>query len=196
MILISSHIDRVITDYKLSFKQGMHTGLLDNTMGMLLTYLTLYSDENLLRLENEGKLRIFHGRSEEWGELRNAPRLTKKDIALVVDVVIPEKADLKYDFILDNIGGYSKKRVSEIKELLEWEGFKVKTKLYDGNPDDEDESWQWRKKGIRGMGFMIPIQGANDGTGWHSIHQNNHVSSNKMLICQQGLKRLICALME
>lgn len=196
MILISSHLDRVISDYSLSFKNGVHTGLLDNSMGVLLTYLTLYDDKNLLSFEREGKIKIWHGQGEEWSRMDGAPKLTKKDIALVVDVVIPEKEWQGCDFILDNIGGFSKAKIRDLRESLEWEGFKVKTKFYDGNPDDEDESWNWRKKGIPGMGFMIPIQGAGDGTGWHSVNQNNSVSSEKMLRARQGLKRLLCYLME
>jgi hypothetical protein len=191
MILLSAHLDRVIQDFDLSFGKGVHKGLLDNQIGVLLTYLTIYDDHNLLKFEQEGKIKIWHGKGEEWGRMDGYPKLTQKDIALVVDVVIPNGRE-RYDFILDNIGGFSRKEVSALKEHFAWEGFKVKTKMYDGNPDDQDESWSWRKRGIKGMGFMVPIQGM----GWHRRQQDNTVSSDVILKCRQGLKRLIAYLLD
>jgi hypothetical protein len=188
MILVSSHLDRVVQDYNLGYAQGQHSGLLDNFAGVLLTYLVLYDDHNLRRFEAEGKLQIWHGKGEEWGRLDGAPRLIKKDTVIVVDVCCGSQYK-KYDFGVENISGFKKKDVTAIKDHLEWEGMKPRVRAYDGNPDDEDEAWEWRKRGIKVVSFIIPIQAK--WTGWHRVQQDNTVDAEVMTTCRQGLKRLI-----
>lgn len=188
MILLSAHIDKVINDYDLSYSGGVHKGLLDNEMGVILTYLTLYDDQNLLDFEKAGRLKVWHGKGEEWGLLKNAPKLTKKDLVIVVDVACGNQYKNK-DFSLENIYGVSDKEIKGLKEDLEWQGMKVKIKKFDGNPNDEDEAWEWKKLGIPVISFIIPIQGKD--CGWHRIQMDNIVSSEKIKICRQGLKRTI-----
>jgi hypothetical protein len=187
MILLSAHLDRVIQDFDLKFERGVHTGLLDNFMGVLLTYLTLYDDQNLMRLEREGCLKVWHNKGEEWGRLDNAPRVTKKDIVIVVDGWVMDTN--QYDFALDNIWGFSPKEIRSIKGELEWEGFRPMVKRFTGNPDEEDESWSWHKQAGKVLVFSYPIQAKNDG--WHRIQQDNTTTAATMFRCQQGLKRLI-----
>lgn len=186
MILLSAHLDRVIQDYNVQFKRGVHTGLLDNFAGLLLTYLMLYDDANVRALEKEGKLAIWHNQGEEWSRLTNPPRVTKKDVVIVVDVWVMKG---RYDFSLDNIWGFSPKEVREMKEWLEWEGFKPLIKRYTGNPDEWDESFEWHKAAGRVLTFSIPIQAKNGG--WHRVQMDNTTTAETMLKCRQGLKRLI-----
>ena len=185
MILISSHIDRVIQEYDLSFSNGIHKGLLDNIAGILLTYLVLYDDQNLIDLEKEGKLKIWHGKGEEWGILKNPPKLTKKDLVIVVDIADEDNCEGK-DFTLENISGLSDTSIKELKDNIEWQGMSCKTKKYNANPEDADESWQWIELGIPVISFGIPIKGD-----FHSIKMDNTVTVGKMKICRQGLKRVI-----
>jgi hypothetical protein len=188
VILISSHIDRTIQDYKLSYSKGVHTGLLDNFIGVLVSYLALYDDKCLARMEKEGKIQFFHSDCEEWGRTDNFPVLTKSDKIVVVDVASGEQFK-GLDFSLENISGFTPAKVKELRESLVWEGFKLRTKTYNGNPDDEDEAWAWKKKGIPVISFIIPIQGD-----WHSIKQDNTITYEVVKTATQGLKRLLAYL--
>lgn len=190
MILLSAHLDRVIQNYDLAFKGGVHTGLLDNFAGVLLTYLALYDDDNLRVLEAQGQIGIWHGKGEEWGLLENAPKLGKRDIALVVDVCSgPEYAG--QDFALENFSGFTKVEVRDMKEAMENQGFNVLCggHRWQADPAKEDETWQWRERGVKTLCFTIPIDASDDG--WHRIQQDNTVDYDTMAICRQGLKRLI-----
>jgi len=190
MILISSHLDRVIQDFDLSYSHGAHTGLLDNFIGILISYLALYDDPNLQKLEAQGTIKLWHSKGEEWGMLYDHPKLTKKDLVIVVDVACNPKDYKDIDFSLENISFLSKKRITDLKAFLEWEGFKVKTKIYTGAEDEDDEAWSWRKLGIPCFSFIIPIQSPN--SGWHRIQQDSTVSAQTVQVCKQALKRLIC----
>lgn len=195
MILVSSHLDRVIQDYSISFAKGTHTGLLDNFVGVLLTYLTLYDDQNLQRYEKEGSLAIFHGTGEEWGRLDRAPVLGKRDLAIVVDCAdLPLYRQRKLDFAIENLSGFPTKETTTLKDHLEWEGFKTHVSRYNGKPLMEDESWSWRKRGVKTLSFTIPIRAPF--TGWHRIQQDNTVALDKMLTCRQGLKRVLAYFMD
>lgn len=193
MILISSHLDRVIQDFDLQYKRGKHKGLLDNAIGVLLTYLTLYDDANLIRLEKQGRIGIWHGKSEEWGELRGAPKLTERDFVVVVDVAAGKQYQ-GVDFGLENIAGVKPALMKDLKEALQWEGFAVRVKRYNGDPVDADEAWQWRDRKVPVISFIVPIQARNDG--WHRVQQDNTVSAATMLKCRQGLKRLLAVLLN
>lgn len=188
MILISSHLDRVKPDFKLRFIRGQHVGLLDNFVGVLLTYLVLYNDQNIQKLEQEEKVKVWHNQSEEWGKLDTTlPSLTKKDFALVVDVA-SSKAYNAFDVILEN-ATITMSDLEAIKENLEWHGLKVLARLWNGNEDDEDESWYFRKLGIPTLSFTIPIKARNDG--WHRWQEDNYVSSEQINKSIFALKRLI-----
>lgn len=187
MILLSSHLDRVIQNYDVQYRNGIHRGLLDNFAGVLLTYLTIYDDPQLAALEKEGSLRIWHNQGEEWGRLTKPPKVKKTDLVICVDVWCPPR---KCDFSLDNMRGFSKQETKDIREWMEWEGFNPLMKRYTGNPDEHDESFEWRGKVNKALVFSIPIKCKNDG--WHRIQQDNTVSYETMAKCRQGLKRLIC----
>ena len=191
MILLSSHLDRVIQDYKLSYEKGTHIGLLDNFIGILLGYLVLYDDKNVAELAKSGKIKFWHNQGEEWGILDGTmPKVDKKDIIIVVDVADgPGYVDK--DFSIENISGFTKKEIKDLKETMEWEGFNVKIKELDFKcEDDEDEAWAWAKLGHKVVSFIIPID-AGPEYQWHNIAQDNKVSYDKMVVCRQGLKRLI-----
>ena len=191
MILISAHLDRVVQNYDLAYKDGQHIGLLDNFAGVLLSYLVLYDDQNLRTLEAKGDVGIWHGKGEEWGLLEGAPKLTKKDVALVVDVCAGAEY-CGYDFALENFSGFTKAQVRNMKtHLTEMEGFHVLCgdHRWTNDPAKEDETWQWRKKGIKTLCFTIPIQCEKDG--WHRFQQDSTVDYDTMSTCRQGLKRLI-----
>lgn len=189
MILLSAHLDRVVQDYDLSYRNGVHTGLLDNFIGVLATYLVLYDDHNVRRLEAEGKLMVWHGKGEEWGRLDGAPALGKQDLAIVVDVAAgPQYRGM--DFGVENVSGLSRSAAQGLKEDLEWQGFKVRFARYTGNPIDEDEAWQWRKRGVPTLSFIVPIQANDDG--WHRVQMDNTVAAPVVARAAQGLKRIIC----
>ena len=188
MILLSSHKDTVKHDYALSYEKGVHMGLLDNFIGILVSYLTIYDDKSLIELEKQGKIRIWHGDGEEFGLLRDYPKMTKKDLVVVVDVA-DGPVYKNVDISLENISGISDKQIKEWKESLEWEGFKVLTKKYTGKPDDEDEAWKWRELGIPVLSFIIPINCGKEYQ-WHT--DNCEISSEGVLKARQILKRFLC----
>lgn len=193
MILLSAHLDRVVQDYELAFRGGKHVGLLDNFIGVLVTYLVLYDDQNLRRMEAEGRLAVWHGRGEEWGRMDGAPTLGKRDLAIVVDVAAGPQYRGR-DFGVENISGLKPSDVRALREDLEWQGFRPRVAKYTGNPIDEDEAWQWRKRGVPTMSFIVPIQAKGDG--WHRIQMDNVVGSQVVSRAVQGLKRIVCHLQE
>jgi len=192
-ILLSSHLDRIIQDYALEYHNGVHKGLLDNFIGILTTYLVLYDDINIRDLEKRGKIIIWHGKSEEWGILKNPPKLSNDDIAIAVDV-----ADGKHyrgrDFVIENMSGFSTEELVDIKETLGWEGLNFHLRRYTGDPMDEDEAWQWRERGVRTMSFIIPITGKD--CSWHRAQMDNTVSSDRVKSAAHGLKRLLICLFD
>ena len=192
MILVSSHIDRCIQDFKLAYDKGVHKGLLDNWLGILVSYMALYDDKNLAWLETHGQIKFFHGQAEEWALDYDLPKLGKNDIALVVDVCSGSQYK-NFDFSLENISGFSDKEIKDLKESLMWEGMKVRTAKYTGDPDDEDEAFQWHKKGIKTMSFIIPIHCIDDG--WHRTQQDGIVTYDSVKTAVHGLKRTIVYLL-
>ena len=188
MILLSAHRDTVRNDFLFEYKDGSYHGLLDNLLGVLIVNSLFIENRVLCTLEKQKKIGVYFGDSEEWGTVTNMPVLKKDDIALVIDVAINEKYN-PYDIAIENIYGFTKSEVTNFRESLEWEGFRILTKAFDGDPDDEDESWYWKKKGIKTMSFTIPIQAGGVDTGWHVADCSIEVE--KVVLAQQILKRLI-----
>ena len=187
MIWLSAHKDVVFHPFKFSYSNAVFTGLLDNFIG-ILTSLVVTEDPNLILIEKRGKIKLHFGDSEEWGTLINMPTLKKEDIVLVIDVASGTQYK-NIDVSLENISGFTKEKITELKESLQWEGFKIKTKVYDGNPDDEDEAWYWREKKIPVISFIIPINDGSKDTGWHV--DNCTMQVEKLVKSKQILKRLI-----
>jgi hypothetical protein len=188
MILISAHKDLVRHIYRFDYSNGKITGLLDNAIGVLVVNSLMISEPNLVILEKRKEIQLFFGDSEEWGTITEMPKLGKNDIALVVDVASgPQYKGV--DISLENIVGFKKDEIKDIRESLTWEGFKVKTKEFDGNPDDEDEAWYWNRKGAKAISFIIPIENGSKGTGWHV--SDCSITIEKVALAQQILKRTI-----
>ena len=188
MIVISSHLDRVIQDFSLSYKNETHTGLLDNFIGVLVTYLALYDDVNLMLLEKNKKIAIFHSKGEEWGNTMIPALDPAKDMVIVVDVAAGDYYK-GTDFTLENIWGIDPEEIAGLREDLKWQGFTIKTRKYTGRPNEDDESWEWIKQKIPVLSMVIPIEGIDDG--WHRIQQDNTVSYDTVKKATQGLKRII-----
>jgi len=184
MILLSAHKDTIMNHYNLSFKDGKFVGLLDNMIGMLAVNSLITEDPSISYLEKQNKVGVFFGSFEEWGLDHDFPKLTKKDLVVVVDVCIGKQYD-KYDFSMENIHGIPTHKINEVVENLEWEGFKVLKKKYTGKIEDEDEAFAWVKKGIPVLSFIIPIEGES----WHQ--DNCSISVEKFNKCKQGLRRAI-----
>lgn len=188
MILLSAHKDVVFHPYNLKYENGKFIGLLDNYIGQLIVNGLFLEEPNLIKFERDGSLKVFFGGGEEWGRQDDFPKITKKDLVIVVDVCSGSQYK-GIDFSIECISGVKDKDVKTLKENLEWEGFKMRTKKYDGNPDDEDESYHWVKLGIPVMSFIIPIENGSKDTGWHN--DDCTIAIEKVLKCKQGLKRLI-----
>ena len=187
-VLLSAHKDLVMNNYRFNYNNGVYTGLLDNTIGVLACNSLMLEEPNLIKLEKIGDIGLFFGSGEEWALHDDFPKVNKDTLIIVVDVASGNQYK-NIDFSLENISGIKKERVLEIKEHLEWEGMKLITKMYNGNPDDEDEAWQWKELGYKVISFIIPIDNGNKDTGWHV--DNCTISIEKINKCKHGLKRLI-----
>src|ERR1043165_9038909 len=132
MILISPHTDTVFNNPRIAYRDGVHTGLLDNFIGVLTTYLALYQHESMRQLERDGHIRIYHNRGEEYGYLTDAaPKLDpEEDIVIVVDVCASD-AYQDIDVSLENIWNYPE--IDDIVEELRAEGYRIHTKPYTGD---------------------------------------------------------------
>lgn len=191
MILISAHIDTVFNPYNFSYKNGRYIGLLDNVIGVIVAN-SLMEDKNICHLEKNGYVQLFFGKGEEWGLTYDFPKLKKSDLVIVVDVCSGYQYD-GLDFYLECIYGLSNDKVMELKDNLTWEGFTLRTKKFDGNPDEEDESYRWKELGIPVISFIIPIDNGSKDTGWHN--EDCTITIEKLNKCKQGLKRTLCYLL-
>lgn len=188
MILISPHTDTVFNNPKIAYRDGYHVGLLDNFIGVLVTYMALYQHEGMRQLERDGHIRIFHNRGEEYGYVFEAPKLdAAEDIVIVVDVCANAEGYKGYDVSLENIHNYPD--LEEIVAEMEREGYKLKLKPYDGDPRDHDESFSWIEAGIPCLSFTIPIEA--EGDNWHRIQCDNRVSSDVIEKAANCLARFI-----
>ncbi len=188
MILISPHTDVVFNNPKIAYHDGQHIGLLDNFIGVLVTYLALYQHEGMRQLERDGHIRIFHNRGEEYGYLFEAPKLNpEEDVVIVVDVCANKEAYKGYDVSLENIHNYPD--LDEIIAEMEREGYRIKLKPYDADPADHDESFNWIELGVPVLSFTIPIQA--EGNNWHRIQCDNTVSSDVVARAATCLNRFI-----
>lgn len=188
MILLSAHRDKIKSEYRFKYKKGKFIGLLDNAIGEYLISDLMISDPSLRKLEKMGKIGLFYGESEEWGTITDMPNLTTKDLVIVVDVCSGSQYN-GLSFSLENVNSIDKNRLKDVKESLEWEGFKFRTKLYDGNPNDEDEAFYWVEKGIPVISFIIPIESGSKNTGWHV--DDCSINIDKLVTAKQGLTRLL-----
>lgn len=193
MILLSAHKDVVFHPYKLSLNKGIFKGLLDNWVGVFVTTNIFFDEPNLQVLEKKGYLKVHYGDSEEFGTITSMPTLSKDDIVLVVDVCSGSQYK-NVDISLENISGFTKDKIKEVKENLEWEGFKIRTKFYDGNPDDEDEAFYWHDLKQKVISFIIPINDGTNKTGWHN--DDCTITYENVRKASQILKRLINYLIE
>lgn len=188
MILLSAHKDTIINNYRFEYRDGKYVGLLDNIIGVLVCNSLMLEEPNIVKLEKQKKVSLFFGSGEEWGLHDDFPKLTKNDIVIVVDIASGSQYK-GIDFSLENISGFNTQNIRDIKEHLEWEGMKLKTKKFDGNPNDEDESWQWKELGIPVISFIIPIENGTKDTGWHV--DDCTITIEKLNRAKHGLKRLI-----
>src|SRR5260221_4149736 len=157
MILLSAHRDKVKTEYRFEYKNGKFTGLLDNAIGEYLISDLVISDTSMRKLEKRGDIGLFYGQGEEFSLMDDFPKLSKTDIVVVVDVASGDRYN-GYDFSVENISGFTKEEIVEVKKNFEWEGFNVSVRKFDGTPDDEDEAWQWKELGYKALSFIVPIQ--------------------------------------
>src|SRR5208282_5860031 len=132
LIVLSAHSDKVLEEIP-SYRKGQFKGLLDNEIGRLLIYFALFSNKALMLMEKHGEIGVYHSQGEEYGELTNPPKLTKKDVVIVVDIGIGKDVD----FIVENISHIPSRTIHKIREGLKWEGFAVRVRPYTGDPDDE-----------------------------------------------------------
>jgi len=187
-ILLSAHKDVVMHPYRLEYENGKFYGLLDNYIGVLVCNSLMLEEPGIAELEKKGIVKVFYGGMEEWALSEDFPQISKDRMVIVVDVACGEQYK-GFDFSIENISGISAKEVKEIKEHLEWESFKVRTKMYDGDPDDQDEAWQWKELGFKVVSFIIPIQAGSKKTGWHV--DDCTISIDVLNKAKQGLKRFI-----
>ena len=192
MILLSAHLDRVHQSFKLSYDNGKLIGLLDNILGVMVVHHALMDEPNIARLEREGELKIWHNQQEEWGGLdETCPKLTQKDFVIVVDVCAGGEKYAGLDFTIENCYGMSPKTLEGLKLMLtEESGFKTKVTEYAQRANEADETWSFIERGIPCISFTIPIQGKDDA--WHRIQQDNSIDYEKIKLCVEGLKRIIC----
>lgn len=179
MILLSPHEDKIKRDYSFDLIKGVHSGLLDNEIGKLVTYLACYYNESMMSLCKSGELRVWHNKTEEFG-LLTPPKIKKSDTVIVIDICSGSQYK-GFDFALENIYGDFKKTI----ENLKWEGLKFKVKKYTGEDMDEDEAFQWVKLKQKVLSFIIPIEG-------ESWHRNCTIEMGKVMKAVEGLTRLIC----
>lgn len=191
MILITAHTDTVFNNPKIGYKDGQHFGLLDNFLGVLVTYLSLYQHESMRQYERDGYIQIYHNRGEEYGYLTEPPTLNPEtDIALSVDVCASDAYD-GYDVSFENV--HNMPQLPEVIAELEREGYRIRFKPYTGEPNDHDESFSWVELGIPAMSFTIPIQAI--GNNWHRIQCDNTASSEIVERASNCLTRLILHLL-
>lgn len=188
MIVLSPHSDTVFNHPRIAYHNGVHEGLLDNFIGILVCYLALYQHPGMRNLEREGHLRIYHNRGEEYGYLSDEPPTldAKEDVVIVVDVCAGERYK-DIDVSLENIWEFPE--IDEIAAELRREGYRILTRPYTGDEEDADEAFSWVERGIPVLSFIIPVQAPEDN--WHRIECDNTVRSEVVERAAQCLCRLV-----
>ncbi len=185
MILLSAHKDVVKYPFKFESKYGMHKGLLDNFIGVLLGYLTVYGNESLTRMFRCGEIQFSHSNNEEFG-IDDLPKIDDDDIVVVIDVAAGERYHGR-DFVIDTWHGFTPEQTENIIDDMAWEGFNfTATPLNEVN----DESDTWKEKGVRVISFAIPISAPDDN--WHG--EEAIITADALMKSVRALQRLICYL--
>ncbi|MBS1643606.1 MAG: hypothetical protein JST36_01075 [Bacteroidetes bacterium] len=187
MILLAPHTDTVFNNPKIAYENGQHIGLLDNFIGVLCTYLTLYQHEAIRALEQDGELKIYHNRGEEYGYLLDPPDLDPgEDLVIVVDVCAGDHYQ-DIDVSFENIWNFPD--IDETIAELRREGYRIAQRPYTGDPADTDEAFAWIEKGIPVLSFIIPIQAKENN--WHRIACDNTVAATVVAKAANCLARFI-----
>lgn len=183
-IILYAHTDVVRNDIPIKFENGKLIGLLDDYIGQFII-LSVLGNESIRELEKQGKIKYFFGRHEEFGLSTDFPILDpKKDIVVNVDICAGKRYKNK-DVCLENCYKFPIFVVSNLK----WEGFKINTSKWTGNPNEADAMDQFAAKKIPGCSFIIPIECPKDN--WHG---EASIEWTKVLKSIQILTRLICYL--
>lgn len=197
MILLSAHKDTVKHPFKLSAQNGWHTGLLDNFVGMLVSYLCVYGNDSLVRMFKDGEIGFFHSEHEEFG-LDDLPKVQGGDTVIVIDVACGDRYTGK-DFVIDTWTGFDAKHTLDILENMAWEGFNFEPKPLE---EASDESDTWAKHSekdslrypendpIRVVSFIVPIAAPDDN--WHG--EKAAITADAIAKSARALQRLICYL--
>ena len=188
-ILLSPHLDTVVYPFKFEYSFGIHKGLLDNTIGVLATYLAIYGNQSILKKASKGEIGVWHNWNEEFGMLENETELDSEATIIIVDVASGDKYK-GLDFAIENVGFIGEKEMRQLYENLKWEGYKLTYKMYNGDEEDEDEAWKWLDRGFRVLSFTIPIKSPKGN--WHS--EESTITHRRLKKAVQGLQRLICYL--
>ena len=179
MILLSSHIDTVKPEIELKFDNAIHYGLLDNIIGVIATYLTIYNNKSIEHLIKTKQLKVFHSLTEEFGSF-DLPKLNKKDIAIVIDCC---KITGKENVIIENPFNFTKNELKDLTEFLLEENinFKFNYKL-----KDDDEAKPFSKQKVKTLSVCYPIKG--------TYHDKSEIEMEKLTNYVHALQRIICYL--
>ena len=183
MIILSAHRDKVIPEYKFTYKGGKFVGLLDNIIGELVS-IGILENPCIQELEKEGTIQYYFNTGEEFGMLINPPQLTDKDLVIVVDVCSGEQYK-DVDVAFENTSNV--KEFDKLVENLQWEGYKISSKSYTGEVDDWDEAFSWVELNIPVFSFIIPIDAPDDN--WHG--NEGEISIERFNIAKNILTRTI-----
>lgn len=187
MILISSHQDRVRNDIPTRVENGKIYGLLDNSIGNMVSIMSLVSS-SLQVLHRDGDIKFFFNQHEEFGLIEGFPELNpEKDIVICIDVCAGDRYKGK-DIGIEQFYGQVDKIAEAIGGLC-WEGYQLYIKKYTGDPKEADECDQWVKLGIPCLSFIIPIECKNNN--WHGEASITVEKLQKAILI---LQRLICYL--
>lgn len=153
-IALIVHQDTVFPELNLWWTGNEIHGTLDNIIGVITTFKLseLIHDYPQISV-------IFTSYEEiDLGHAKDLARSLPEDVVPIVVDVANVKGD--YDCELSNIYGFDKKEIKDIKDYIEGRlDLKCKTRFYNGNPDDEDDSWAFIKAGRQVLTYTIPVEG-------------------------------------
>jgi len=175
MVILSAHLDKVRNDGNLTFEGGVHQGLLDNFLGVLVSYLTVYDNPALRLLCKSGSLKVVHSQGEEFG-VDDLPSVSKNDVVIVIDL---GRSDGK-DFSIENFYNWDELSIKQFCDFLDSEDLQYE---YKPVAVDDDESCVWSKRGCRVFSLCIPVVG--------KYHANINLDMESLVKVREALKRII-----
>jgi len=108
-------------------------------------------------------------------------------LVIVVDVAAGPRY-YEETAVIENVANVPADVVSDLRETLASEGWRVPVRLFSGRPEEEDEAWLWRDEKVPVLSFIVPVFPVEENRTHHSVCE---VDIEDIDLASQALVRVI-----